>query len=263
MSDKPLELSVLKVRQPIGEFFIASIKAKDLVDISYSDVRRLAKDQRDLEKYLGIQRPVSNKRIKEISLATKNKELELRGIRLKELLKEIQEKEKIREQINHIKGLRGWVEKNFITFIDSTEKNVMAKLKSEFSGIFSEWFSMLVSDSLSVRLDEDFTPLITNQGCEIDYDFLSGGERTATALAYRLSLNQVLNSMLSNIKTKGLVILDEPTDGFSSEQIDKMRDIFGQLKAEQLILVSHEEKIGGFVGNVIRVKTDRKSQIES
>lgn len=61
-----LTLNVLKVVQPIGEFFIASIRAKELVEITYSDVRRLAEDQRDLEKYLGIQRPISAKRIKEI-----------------------------------------------------------------------------------------------------------------------------------------------------------------------------------------------------
>lgn len=63
---KVLSLPVLKVEQPIGVFYIASMKAKDLVDISYSDVRRLAQDQRDVEKYLGIQRPVSPKRIREI-----------------------------------------------------------------------------------------------------------------------------------------------------------------------------------------------------
>jgi DGQHR domain-containing protein len=63
---KNLTLAALKVSQPIGEFFIASIDARDLVEISFSDVRRLVQDQRDLEKYLGIQRPVSPKRIKEI-----------------------------------------------------------------------------------------------------------------------------------------------------------------------------------------------------
>lgn len=66
MSDKPLALNVLRLSQPIGEFYIASIPAKDLVEISYSDVRRLAEDQRDFEKYLGIQRPVSGKRIKDL-----------------------------------------------------------------------------------------------------------------------------------------------------------------------------------------------------
>ena len=201
-------------------------------------------------------------RTKEITMATKNKELEILKIRLEELSLEIKEKEKIREEINHLRSLQDWIQEKFITMINLTEKNVMAKLRSEFSAIFAEWFSMLVSDNLSVRLDEDFTPVITNQDYEIDYSFLSGGERTATALAYRLSLNKVLNSMLSQIKTKDIVIIDEPTDGFATEQIDKMRDIFEQLKAEQMILVSHEEKIEGFVDHVIRVKKDGTSSIQ-
>ncbi len=66
MTDWILELPVLRVSQPIGDFYIASMLASDLVEISYSDVRRLVKDQRDLERYLGIQRPVSPKRIRDI-----------------------------------------------------------------------------------------------------------------------------------------------------------------------------------------------------
>lgn len=201
-------------------------------------------------------------RITEINFATKNKELEIVKNRLEELRIEIAGKEKLREEINYLRNLQDWIQEKFISLINLTEKNVMAKLRNEFSSIFSEWFQALVSDSLTVRLDEDFTPIITNQDYEIDYDFLSGGERTSIALAYRLSLNQVLNSMLSLIKTKGLVILDEPTDGFATEQIEKMRDIFSQLKAEQLIIVSHEEKIEGFVDHVLRVRKDGVSLIE-
>ncbi len=199
-------------------------------------------------------------RVKEIKIATRNKELELLKIKLKELSIEIQEKEAIREKVNDLRKLQDWIQKNFITLIDITEKSVMQQIKNEFSDVFSQWFASLVSDSLTVRLDEEFTPIIRNQDYEIDYDFLSGGERTAIALAYRLSLNQVLNSR-SNIKTKGIVILDEPTDGFSSEQISKMRDIFEQLNSEQMILVSHEEKIDGFVDHVIRVQKDGISKI--
>lgn len=66
MSKRTLNINVLKVSQPIGDFFIAAMPAKDLVDISYKDVRRLAEEQRDFERYLGIQRPVSTKRIREI-----------------------------------------------------------------------------------------------------------------------------------------------------------------------------------------------------
>jgi len=66
MKKKTLEIRVLPVVQNIGEFFVSSIPARDLVEISYSDVRRLASDPRDFERYLGIQRPVSKKRVSEI-----------------------------------------------------------------------------------------------------------------------------------------------------------------------------------------------------
>ena len=73
------------------------------------------------------------------------------------------------------------------------------------------------------------------------------------ALAYRLALNKVINAISENIKTKDLIILDEPTDGFSNEQLDKLRDIIDQLNLEQVIIVSHEPKIDTFVDNVIKL----------
>ena len=117
---------------------------------------------------------------------------------------------------------------------------------------------------MSAKLDDNFSPIIEQQDYELDYSFLSGGERTAIALAYRLSLNQVINSLFSHIKTNNLVILDEPTDGFSSQQLDKLRDVLNQLDVEQLILVSHEQKIEDFVDNIIKFKKrDDQTYIEA
>lgn len=59
-----LSLPVQIVEQPIGEFFVASIDAQELVEISFADIRRL--HERDVERYLGIQRPLSKSRVKEI-----------------------------------------------------------------------------------------------------------------------------------------------------------------------------------------------------
>src|SRR3989344_2988459 len=132
-------------------------------------------------------------------------------------------------------------------------------IRAEFSKLFNEWFSILVPDTFNVRLDDEFTPIIEQQDYELDYSYLSGGERTAIALAYRLALNQTINSLLSEIKTKGIVILDEPTDGFSQQQLDKMRDVLAELNVEQLILVSHDQKMESFVDNVIRLKKDNLS----
>jgi exonuclease SbcC len=197
----------------------------------------------------------------EISLAEKRKELELLKIRIEETTASLTRKESIRAKINYLRSLQDWLQEKFTAVIDATEKSVLAKLRNDFSKIINEWFTSLVDDSLSVRLDEDFTPIITNQDYEIDYDFLSGGERTAVALAYRLALNQILNSMMSNLKTKDIIILDEPTDGFSEQQLDKMRDIFEQLNSAQIILVSHEQKIEGFVDNIIKIQKDGTSKI--
>jgi len=50
-----------------------------------------------------------------------------------------------------------------------------------------------------------------------------------------------------------VLLLDEPTDGFSDEQLDKVRDVINHLGLKQIIIVSHERKVEGFVDNVVRV----------
>lgn len=192
----------------------------------------------------------------EIKIAELMKEIELTHREIEELNKEIKEKEKIKRHLEYLTELEDWLSNKFLSLIAFTERNVMLKLREEFSKLFNKWFSMLVSDMFVVRLDEDFTPIIEQQDYELDYAYLSGGERTAVALAYRLALNQVINSLLSKIKTRELVILDEPTDGFSEQQLDKMRDVLQQLNVNQLILVSHEQKIEGFVDSVLRFKKE-------
>ena len=61
---------VLEVRQPIGNFYLGVIEARDLVAISFSDIRR--QDGRDLERYIGIQRDLSEGRVGEIKKYVKN-----------------------------------------------------------------------------------------------------------------------------------------------------------------------------------------------
>ncbi len=195
-------------------------------------------------------------RRQEMKVVEINKEISFVKQQIVDLEEEIKEKQKLKEKTDYMKHLESWVSDKFLNLILFTEKNVMLKLREEFSKLFSEWFSILVPESLTARLDEQFSPIIEQQGFEISYSYLSGGERTSVALAYRLALNQVINSLLSRIMTRDFIILDEPTDGFSETQLDKMRDVLSQLKAEQLILVSHEAKIESFVENIIKLKKD-------
>jgi DGQHR domain-containing protein len=57
--------SVIKVKQPIGEFYVGMLDSRRLCGITQFDVRRILKE-RDFETYLGIQRPLNPKRVKEI-----------------------------------------------------------------------------------------------------------------------------------------------------------------------------------------------------
>jgi DGQHR domain-containing protein len=62
---KSLTIAVLKVQQPIGEFFAGVLDSKRLCEITDFDVRRILRE-REFETYLGIQRPLNEKRVKEI-----------------------------------------------------------------------------------------------------------------------------------------------------------------------------------------------------
>ncbi|MDO8467452.1 MAG: AAA family ATPase [Nanoarchaeota archaeon] len=214
-------------------------------------------------KKSALESAVREEKMTEIKCAELKKEIYLFGKQIEELLASIKKIEKIKLEIEQLVRLEAWLTKKFIPVISTIEKNVMARLKSEFSKLFREWFAILVPENFNVLLDDDFTPVIEQHDYELDYSYLSGGERTAIALAYRLSLNQVINSLLSKIKTRDLVILDEPTDGFSETQLDKMRDVLDQLNVGQLIIVSHEQKMESFVENVIKLKKENgKSEIK-
>jgi exonuclease SbcC len=115
---------------------------------------------------------------------------------------------------------------------------------------------------LSATIAKDFGLSLQQNGHDTAFEHLSGGERTASALAYRLALNRVVNDLVDTINTRDLLILDEPTDGFSSEQLEKVRDVLHELKCRQVLLVSHEAALEGFVDHVLRVsKTEHSSAI--
>lgn len=235
------------------------------IEILDQHLENLNKSIFDLKKYDNLfdqkqqelDGSMREERAAEIKVAELKKEIEVFSKQINDLKDRLKKTEEIKQKLDYMSELESWLAKKFIPVISFIEKNVMIKLKSEFSNLFAEWFYMLVSDNFNVRLSDDFTPIIEQHDYEIDYQYLSGGERTAIALAYRLSLNQVINSMLSKIKTRDLVILDEPTDGFSEQQLDKMRDVLQQLNVKQLIIVSHEQKIEGFVENVIRFRKEK------
>ena len=222
----------------------------------------------EIEKFKDVENNYLKIKVKVEELSNDHRQLEIKRATLmqqllnfentnNQLVKEIEEKEKIKEKLNYYIELYEWLDSFFVNLVELIERKVMFKIYNDFNSLFQNWFSMFMdNDIIKVRLDEEFTPIIEQNGYDIEYQNLSGGEKTACALAYRLALNQVINNIMTNINTRDLIILDEPSDGFSLEQLDKLRNVLQELKMKQVLIVSHENKVESFVDNIIKIKKE-------
>lgn len=201
--------------------------------------------KRELDNALSNERGIELEKVK-ISTTIKNKE-QLEAM----MKKEINEKERAKVKLTEASLLEQWIQNNFSKIISMMEKHVLSTTYFTFNDIFKALFEILIDDERMIaRIDETFTPIIEQNGHETEFSFLSGGEKTSVCLAYRLALYKALQSMRMQPTA---LILDEPTDGFSSEQIDRMRDVFDKVQAAQTIIVSHENKLESIADHVIRI----------
>ncbi|MEX2705464.1 MAG: AAA family ATPase [Candidatus Freyrarchaeum guaymaensis] len=176
---------------------------------------------------------------------------------------EIREKEKMRQTKKLLDEHRIWLQDYFAPTLENIEKHVMRNINQEFNRQIQKWFNILVDDpSKTVRVDEEFTPIVEQDGYEQNVQFMSGGEKTSLALVYRLALNTIVRKVSTAMKSN-LLILDEPTDGFSKEQLFKVREILNELGDAQVILVSHERELESFADQVFMVeKINGVSKVE-
>ena len=172
---------------------------------------------------------------------------------IKDLEEQIKERERIKRSIKKLKEYVKWLKEYFIPTLSDIETHVMTQINQEFNSHFQRWFQKLVEDNeKTVRIDENFTPIIEQGGYEQELEHLSGGEKTSVALAYRLALNTIIQRY-STIKSD-MLILDEPTDGFSKEQLLKFREILEELECSQIIIVSHEEELENLADHTFTVE---------
>lgn len=64
MANRILEIPAVLLHQPIGDFYVGGIDGADLVTISKADLRRMEETE---DRYVGIQRKLSDSRVKEIA----------------------------------------------------------------------------------------------------------------------------------------------------------------------------------------------------
>ncbi|MEM3513039.1 MAG: SMC family ATPase [Thermoplasmata archaeon] len=222
---------------------------KELAEIGY-DEQEHGKTQQMLNEKFGELKG------KEAKIAEIRKQVEEKRKRIAEIEKEVEELRAIRGRIEKMSGYLGWLEK-LIKCYEEIEKNVLREAKYRIEAELRTFFQQLVENSeMEITLDEDFTPeIMVGDGYTRPFENLSGGEGTALSLAYRLALNKVLTRDFFG--ENALLILDEPTDGFSSEQINSLRELLGRIKESygdgQIFVVSHEQELEGAADTVYEV----------
>jgi exonuclease SbcC len=173
---------------------------------------------------------------------------------IKDIQDEIIEKEKLKAQYHKLYDYNSWFNDYLIPTLNLIEKHVLKQYHKSFNLDFQKWLGLLLDDiTKSGKINEEFTPIVEQDGFEQELNFLSGGEKTSVALAYRLALNHIVQKVSSGMKSN-LLILDEPTDGFSKEQLYKVRDILNELDCPQIILVSHERELESFADNIFIIE---------
>ena len=141
-------------------------------------------------------------------------------------------------------------------FSDSTERiehRLLQRIQEEFAVEFTRLFTRLVDDASAMAvIDESFRPKVLQSGYETSPEALSGGERTALALAYRIALGlTVRKAHRLHLDT---LFLDEPSDGFSAGQISRLRELLRDLEHEQVVVVSHDENLTSTVDVTFRIE---------
>lgn len=184
------------------------------------------------------------------------------GIRVDKLREDVVRFEGILEREALHVHVSAWLSDRVIPAIRSMERSVMSLMSEEMDLSASQWFGHLVEDvDLVLAVDEDFVPSVTHQDFEMELNSLSGGERTAAAFAYRLALNGLVRRNATPDQ-RNLLILDEPTDGFSREQLGRMGNVFVELGADQVVVVSHDRELRNFADRVHLVeKIDGSSTV--
>ncbi len=169
---------------------------------------------------------------------------------------DLKSKQELKKKLDSLTNLKTWASDQFPILLDDIKRAILATTASHFNKYFKEWFRALVEEeNIDIQIDpEIFQPIVIVDGYESPFNDLSGGERSALSLAYRLALNKVINTKHQDVKTKDLLILDEPTEGFSEQQVKKMQSVFDSLDVNQMIIISHEKTLDSFVSKIFEFK---------
>ncbi|MFB0567336.1 MAG: AAA family ATPase [Candidatus Bathyarchaeia archaeon] len=230
------------VRAEIGKF-----------DLTQLELTRKLRDETFIQ-FSELKNNLQLKETRKRDIATRIEEVKQRLDNAEQKMKRM---EKIGKLLEIISGIRG------------AYRSIQPRLRSEFVAYLQRMVQQVLDDlvgaagpTLLTKIDETYTPVVqSEEGYERDTNYISGGERTLLAFAYRLGLGQLI---MQSRTGHGLYILflDEPTESLGREDgsIDRLAEAISRLKAiEQIIAVTHSEAFAEKAEHVIRVEKENNA----
>lgn len=183
------------------------------------------------------------------------------GVRIEDFRERLERAQQKMERVKKIEKLLGTVDG-----IRDAYRSIQPKLRIEFVKILERVVQQVLDNligeegaTLIAQIDETYTPSIRSQeGYEREVSYLSGGERTILAFAYRFALGQLIMQARAGHGLQ-MLLLDEPTESLGREDrsVDRLAEAIARLKAiEQIIAVTHNEAFAEKAEHVIRLEKE-------
>ncbi|MEM0474367.1 MAG: AAA family ATPase [Zestosphaera sp.] len=223
-------------------------KYKEIADNLNIELNNIREAEKSYSKELG-----------EVTEKINNLERELeKYVELSNELRELESRASVLTKV------RGYLIDNIYKGVEAIENVVRSLAHERFREYFQEYFVKLLEDQELVEASvSDFRPALrvrAGVAGEREISQPSGAQLIALGLAYRLALNRVVRDLNKELRDS-VLIMDEPTLGFSPERVEKLRELIESIGSDlgeaQVILVTHDEKLLEAGDCRIRLSIDR------
>ena len=169
--------------------------------------------------------------------------------RLRDYERQVEEKRKILAKINRaysdLKRIQKVLEPNGLPRL------IRLKAKKIIEMLMQQFIVRFGIDALGIELDPEYNVYLLTRDGKKSVTMLSGGERIALALAFRLAIARALGGKLS------VLILDEPTVHLDEERRRELVEVLRQghklLGVSQMIVVTHDRELEEAADVVVEV----------
>lgn len=167
----------------------------------------------------------------------------------------------IDEEIKNNKQNQKEIEKldDFVKFLknirenygkDGLQKIIRLSFRPQIQKYTQEFFSKFGFDYSSLTITDDYDIVISGAAGDSDVSMISGGERIAVALAFRLGIAQAV--IANKIET---IMLDEPTVFLDEYRKQEFIQVIQNISlVPQLIIITHDAELVNAASSIINVE---------